>query len=188
MRASSPRRRASIVCSISSRMRARRYVGRDEHLPELVRPRVAGQHVEQVGDVVGQLGVGGEQPEVLVEARGLRVVVAGADVHVVPDAAPSRRTTSSAFACVLTPGRPWTTCAPASSSARAHSMLRALVEARLELHDADRLLARLGRLDQRRDERASRPTSRYTVILIASTSGSSTACSTNRSTLAANDS
>ena len=29
---------------------------------------------------------------------------------------------------------------------------------------------------------------RYTVILIASTSGSLTACSTNRSTLAANDS
>jgi hypothetical protein len=45
-------------------------------------PRVAGEHVEQVGEVTADVRVGGEQPEVLVQAGGLVVVVAGADVRV----------------------------------------------------------------------------------------------------------
>ena len=42
----------------------------------------AGQHVEEVGEVGAQLGARGQEAEVGVEPRGLRVVVAGADVHV----------------------------------------------------------------------------------------------------------
>src|SRR5262245_28496763 len=41
-----------------------------------------GQVVEQVCDVLGDDPVAGEQAEVLVQPGGLRVVVAGPDVHV----------------------------------------------------------------------------------------------------------
>ena len=49
---------------------------RDEDLAELARPAEAGQVVEEVCDVGGDLLVGGEEAEVLVAARGARVVVA----------------------------------------------------------------------------------------------------------------
>ena len=60
---------------------------RDEQLAEVRRPAEAGEVVEEVGDVVRDLLVGGEQPEVLVDARGQGVVVAGADVDVAAQAA-----------------------------------------------------------------------------------------------------
>ena len=43
---------------------------------------VAGQVVEQVGEVLADLDVRRQQSDVLVQARGLRVVVAGAHVAV----------------------------------------------------------------------------------------------------------
>src|SRR3712207_8343618 len=46
--------------------------GRGHELAEGGRPRRAGQRVEQLGDVRGDLAVGREQAEVLVQARGLR--------------------------------------------------------------------------------------------------------------------
>ena len=60
--------------------------------------------------------------------------------------------------------------------------VRALVEARLELDQADRLLAALGGPDERRHERRVVATCGTRSCLIARTSGSSTACSTKRST------
>ena len=60
---------------------------RDEQLAEVRRPSEARQVVEEIGDVVGDLLVGGEQPEVLVDASSERVVVAGADVDVAAQAA-----------------------------------------------------------------------------------------------------
>ena len=41
---------------------------RDEELAELLRPPEAGDVVEEVGDVGGDVLVGGEEPEVLVDA------------------------------------------------------------------------------------------------------------------------
>ena len=55
---------------------------RDEQLAELRRPPEPGQVVEEIGDVVGDRLVGGEQAEVLVDAGGERVVVAGAEVDI----------------------------------------------------------------------------------------------------------
>src|SRR5690606_5979803 len=56
--------------------------GRDQQPVELRLGRVAGELVEQPGEVLPDVGVAGEQPVVLVQPRGLRVVVAGADVAV----------------------------------------------------------------------------------------------------------
>ena len=57
--------------------------GRDEHLALALGVPVAGQRVEQVRDLLAELAVGREQAEVLVQAGGLGVEVAGADHHVV---------------------------------------------------------------------------------------------------------
>ncbi len=54
----------------------------DEELAEGARLAEAGDVVEEVGDVRGDVLVGGEDPDVLVQARRRRVVVAGADVRV----------------------------------------------------------------------------------------------------------
>ena len=63
---------------------------RDEQLAEALRAAVAGEVVEEVGDVGGDVRIGGEEPEVLVQPRGLRVVVARADVDVADAARPPR--------------------------------------------------------------------------------------------------
>ena len=60
--------------------------GGDQGLAVLPRAREARERVEEVGHVGRDLGVHGEEPEVLVEPRGLGVVVAGPHVHVVPHA------------------------------------------------------------------------------------------------------
>ena len=60
---------------------------RDEQLAEVRGPPEAGEVVEEIGDVVRDRLVGGEQPEVLVDARRQRVVVAGADMDVAAQAA-----------------------------------------------------------------------------------------------------
>src|SRR6266511_4652948 len=59
---------------------------RDEQLAVAALAAVAGEVVEQLGEVGAEVGVGGEEPEVLVARRRLRVVVAGADVAVAADA------------------------------------------------------------------------------------------------------
>ena len=61
-------------------------VGGHQHLAVVQRAPVAGEVVEHVGHVSADLLVGGEQAEVGVQPRGRRVVVAGADVHVVAHA------------------------------------------------------------------------------------------------------
>ena len=53
--------------SMRSTIASRRCVGRDEQLAVLDLAAVAGEVVEQLGEVGAELGVGGEQAEVLVE-------------------------------------------------------------------------------------------------------------------------
>ena len=59
---------------------------RDEQLAVLALAAVPGEVVEQLGQVGAEIGVGGQQAEVLVAHGRLRVVVAGADVAVAADA------------------------------------------------------------------------------------------------------
>ena len=58
----------------------------DEELLVVAGAREAGEEVEELGRVLADDLVAGEQVEVGVEARGHHVVVAGAEVHVAPDA------------------------------------------------------------------------------------------------------
>ena len=91
------------------------------------------------------------------------------------------------LAWVLSDGRPYTTCTPASSSARPHWMFARSSKRALT---STRQTACLPRSAARISAGTSGESSlvRYTVCLIASTSGSLTACSTKRSTELANES
>ena len=127
---------------------------RDEQLPELLRPPEAGDVVEEVGDVGGDLLVGGEDPEVLVEASRRRVVVPGADVGVATQRVALAADDERHLRVDLEIGEP-----VRDVDARLLELSRPLdvaqlVEARLELDEADRLLAVLGALDERADEHA----------------------------------
>ena len=63
-------------------------VRRDEQPPERPLAGQAGQDVEQVGHVRADLRTGRQQAHVDVQPGGLRVVVAGPDVHVAAQARP----------------------------------------------------------------------------------------------------
>ena len=144
--------------SISSSSPSRMPLRRDEQLAVAQRPRHAGEEVEHVGDVGADLLVAGEQAEVRVQARGLRVVVAGADVDVVAHAVALAAHDEDALGVRLQ-ARVAVDDVHAGLLERARpGDVRALVEARLELDHADRLLAALGRADERRQRAASRRT------------------------------
>ena len=108
----------------------------------------AGERVEERSDVCGDVPVAREQAEVLVEPRRLGVVVAGSHVHVVPHARALAANHSSALACVLRPGDAMNDVGARLLQRAGPEDVAALVEARLELHEADRLLSALGGLDQ----------------------------------------
>src|SRR5690606_8980235 len=63
-------------------------VGGGEDVAVRLLPGVSGEDVEQVGQVGADVGVGGEQSDVLVLTRGPGVVVAAADMAVAADRAP----------------------------------------------------------------------------------------------------
>ena len=128
-------------------------VGRDQHLAVAGRAAEAGQVVEQLGDVGADRLVGREEPEVGVQARGRGVVVAGADVDVVAHAVALAAHDQHALGVRLQ-RRVAVDDVHAGLLQRLRPVdVRALVEARLQLDQADRLLAALGRADQRRHER-----------------------------------
>jgi hypothetical protein len=120
----------------------------DHRLAVVGRPRRPGERVEELGHVGSHVVVGGEQPEVLVQPRRLGVVVAGAHVHVVASAVALAPDDQQSLGVGLQPGQ-------AVHHVRARLFERArpadvaaLVEARLELYQANGLLASLRRLDQ----------------------------------------
>ena len=59
---------------------------RDEQVPVVVRPAVAGEVVEQLRHVRADVGIARDEADVLVDARGAGVVVARADVAVATQA------------------------------------------------------------------------------------------------------
>src|ERR1700687_4069425 len=81
----SPFRPHCLVLDQLDQSRAQRR-GRDEQLAIAALPAVAGEVVEQLGDVRSHIRVGGEQRDVLERAGSRRVVVARGDVRVTPDA------------------------------------------------------------------------------------------------------
>src|SRR5215208_2638376 len=127
--------------------------GRDQDLAVAARARVAGQVVEHLGDVVADLLAGREEAEVGVDARGLRVVVAGPDVDVVADSVALAPGDQDALDVRLQAGDAVDDVHAGLLQRSRPADVRALVEARLELHQADRLLAPLRGLDQTRDQR-----------------------------------
>src|SRR5205085_11986291 len=114
---------------------------RHEQLAEVPRPSEPREMVEEVGDVGGNVLVGGEEPEVLVAAGGDGVVVAGAQMDVAAQTArlapyhqrrlrvdlEAREAVDDVNAGLLERARPFD--------------VAAFVAARLDLHQADGLLA-----------------------------------------------
>src|SRR2546427_312282 len=98
----------------------------------------------------------------------------------------SRRTTRASFACVLRLTRPVTTWIPSRSRLRAHAMFRASSKRAFSSTMTDTSLpAAAARLSA--FPRADRAPGRYSVSLMACTSGSSAASTMNRSKLAPED-
>ncbi len=128
-------------------------VGRGQHLAVVQRAAVAGEVVEHVGDIGADLLVGREQSEVGVQPRGRGVVVAGADVHVVAYSVALAAHHEHALGVRLQ-RRLAVDDVHAGLLQRLRPVdVHALVEARLQLDQRDRLLAALGGVDQRRHQR-----------------------------------
>ena len=137
------RRRRRRGCA--RRARLRRVNGAARIFRNSLRAAEAGDEVEQVGDVGADVRVGGEEADVLVEARGRRVVVAGADVRVAPQPVALAADDERRLRVDLQIGE-------AVDDVHARLLERTrpldvalLVEAGLELDDADALLAVLRR-------------------------------------------
>ena len=114
---------------------------------------VPGQHVEQVGQVGADLGIGGEQAEVLVDAGRLRVVVAGADVAVPADLAALLAHHQRGLAVGLEPHQAVDDVAAGPLQHPGPADVGLLVEAGLHLDQHHDLLAGPGRVDQRVHDR-----------------------------------
>ena len=126
----------------------------DEQALELLLDRVAGQLVEEAGEVLADLVVGGEQAEVLVDAARLRVVVARADVAVVAQHAVFLADDEGELAVRLEPDEAVDDVHAGLLELARPDDVRRLVEARLDLDEREHLLARLGRVDERLHDRA----------------------------------
>ena len=120
-------------------------------------PGVPGEGVEELGEVGADVGVGGEQPDVLVEVRGHRVVVAGADVAVAPDPGAFLAHDEQDLGVGLQPDEAVHDVDAGLFELAGPFDVGLLVEAGLELDERDDLLARLRGPDQRLDDRALRP-------------------------------
>ena len=125
---------------------------RDQQLAELLRAPESRYEVEEVGDVGGDVLVGGEEADILVGARRGRVVVAGADVHVAAQPVALAADDERRLRVNLHVGEP-----EHDVDARLLELARpldvaVLVEAGLQLDDADALRPVLRRLHQRRRE------------------------------------
>ena len=127
--------------------------GRREHLAVVAGPAVAGQVVEHVAHVGADLLVRREEAKVGVKAGGCGVVVAGADVHVVAHPVALATHHQHALGVRLERRLAIDDVHPRLLQCLGPVDVHALVEAGLELDQRDRLLAALGGVDQRRDER-----------------------------------
>ncbi len=127
---------------------------RNEQLPKALRAPEARDVVEEVGDIGRDGVVGGEDSDVLVDARRRGVVVAGADVRIPAQGVALAADDERHLRVDLHVGKP-----VHDVDARLFERLRPLdvaqlVEPRFQLDKADRLLSVLGALDERADQDA----------------------------------
>ena len=154
IRAGRPASWCAISRSILAIRPPRRECGRDQQPPVGGVVGVAGQVDEQVRDVLADQRVGGEQAEVLVVPGGLGVVVARADVAVAAQLAGRLLPYDQGQLAVgLEPDDAVDDVAAGLLQLARPGDVGVLVEAGLDLHDHDDLLARLGRVDQRVHDR-----------------------------------
>ncbi len=118
--------------------------GRGQEVPEAARPRVAGEHVEELGDVLAERLAAREEPEVPVEPARPRVVVPGGQVAVAAQAVGILANHQAGLAVGLVADQ-------AVDDVRAHVLERPrpadvglLVEPGAQLHQHRHLLALLG--------------------------------------------
>jgi hypothetical protein len=126
---------------------------RDQELAEPCRAAKAGQEVEEVGDVRGDVRVDRKEAEVLIRPCSCGVVVAGADVRVSVQLAALAPNDKRRLRVDFQVREPVDDVDAGLLERVGPADVPALVEAGLQLNEADRLLALLRRLDQRRHER-----------------------------------
>src|SRR6516165_650958 len=143
--------------------------------------RVAGHIVENVRDVARDDRIGGKEREIGVDAGRNRMIVARPDVDIRGKRSAFRRTTIDSLAWVLSSMKPYTTCAPARSSAR---------DQRIFASSSKRALSSIRAVTDLPASAASTSARtmgdsadvRYSVCLMATTSGSRAACCRNWTT------
>ena len=146
----------AISCAMCSPMRLRKVSGDTAIRSSSRRLGVAGDVVEDARDVAGDHRIGGEERQVGVDARGHRMIVAGADMDIGGERAAFAAHDQRQLGVGLELDE-------AEHDLRAGALERArpadiglLVEARLELDQRGDRLAGLGRFDQRLDDRGFR--------------------------------
>ena len=127
---------------------------RDEQLAELLRAPEPRDEVEEIRDVSGDLLVRREHPEILVEPRRRRVVVARADMRVASQRIALAAHDQRHLRVDLQIGEPVRHVDASLLEGSRPLDVAQLVEAGLELDEADRLLSLLGALDEGADEDA----------------------------------
>ena len=125
---------------------------RDEQPAERPLTRQAGQVVEQVGDVRAELRPAGQQADVDVQPRRLRVVVAGPDVDVAAQPGTLATDDQGRLRVRLEPDQPVHDVRPGALELARPDDVGLLVETGLDLDQDHDLLAALGGADQRLDD------------------------------------
>src|SRR3954462_714730 len=115
--------------------------------------RRAGELVEQITHVSRQLLVGGEEPEVRVDARVRSVIVAGAELRVLAHAVALTPDDENHLRVVLEPDETVDDVGTGVRQAARPLRVPLLVEARLELDEGHALLPRLRRAYEGVDDR-----------------------------------
>ena len=138
----------ALSCSIFSMIESRRPLGAISSATVAGGARVAGEPVEQVREVLADLRVAGEQAEVLVLPRRLRVVVPGADVRVAAQLAALLAHHQGQLAVRLEAHQAVDDVAAGLLERARPDDVGVLVEPGLDLDQDEHLLARLGRVHQ----------------------------------------
>ncbi len=126
---------------------------RDEDGPVRLLLRVPGEVVEEVGDVGGEVGVGGQEPEVLVQTSRAGMVIPRADVAVAGDVIALIADHERELRVRLEPDHAVHHVDPGLLEHTRPRDVRFLVEARGELHESHHLFPALRGPDERSHDR-----------------------------------
>ncbi len=178
--ASRPASLCAISLSIRSMIPRRTPVRRYEKVAVARLSGVSGQRVEEVGEVCTDLRCCGEQSDVLVHARGLRVVVARADVAVTTNGRALSSDDEARLAVSLETDETVDDVNAGLLEFACPLDVGLLVEAGLDLHQRDNLLARFGGVDQCIDDGGVAGSAVQGLLDREHLGGSAAACSMKR--------